>query len=305
VIAFEEVAARRAPLALSLVSLEWGPGVHAVVGGRRDGGPLLLALIAGAARPRSGRVIALEGTPSEAGVRRRVGYVPIAPALPDSMRVDEMLATAAAIRGEPAQTAEARLSILGIEAVARRAASTLSLEEARAVAVAEAVTSAVVRVLLLEEPLMSMDPRATTRLPEVLRARAREGWAVVVATASWQDASELADDHLLLQAGVVVGHHASLDGLAGVPPGGPARVRMVVSDPRALVARLAHEDGVDAVARRDTSVVAKGRNSVELARAAGRAVLSSGVELIEMRMEPAPLDDTRGSELASPGGRAP
>jgi ABC-type multidrug transport system ATPase subunit len=175
----------------------------------------------------------------------------------------------------------------------------LSHEETRAVAMAEAVTSSVVTVLLIEEPLVAIDARAAARLGEALRARSREGVAVVVTTASVRDAIELADDHVLLKSGVIVGRARSLDELAGLSPRG-ARVRMLVSDPRPLAAALAREEDVEAVARRDMAVVARGRDAVQLARAAARAIIASGVDVIELRIEAPTLDEARAAVAATP-----
>jgi ABC-2 type transport system ATP-binding protein len=294
VIAFEGVAARRAPLALASVSLAWGPGVHAVVGGSADGGLLLLALVAAACRPRSGRLRVLDGRPTDAAVRARVAFIPLQPPLPEAMRVREVLAIAAAIRGEPPRDAAERLRELGVEALASRAVETLSPGEARAVALTEAATSTRVRILLIEEPLVALDPRTATCLPEVLRARARDGWAVVIATASVRDAEELADDHVLMRDGAVVGQAASLDALARLSPQG-VRLRILASDARALAIALAREQGVDAVARRGETVVARGRDAVELAQAAGRAIAACGVDVTEMRIQPPSLDEARAA----------
>jgi ABC-2 type transport system ATP-binding protein len=313
VIAFEEVAARRAPLALARVSLAWGPGVHAVVGGASDGGLLLLALVAGRARPRSGRVLVLEGAPTDAGVRTQVAHVPLRPALPAMMRVSEVLATAAAIRGDGARDARDRLGVLGVEGLAARRVETLSPDEARAVALAEAVTSPRVRVLVVEEPLVAIDPRALARVPEVLRALSREppegpegsgGRAVVVATASVRDAAEIADDHVVLRQGVLVARAGSSDALARFAPHG-ARLRILTSDPRALAAALANEDGVEAVGRRGPCVTARGRDPVDLARAAGRAILVSGVDVTEVRSQPPSLEEAQAAVAPATGDPAP
>lgn len=293
-IALEGVAARRPPMALARLSAAWGGGAHAVVGAREDGGPLLLAIVAGHARPRAGSVRVLQGSPGDAAVRPRVAYVPLEPALPDAMRVREVLALAAAVRGEPAADAAERLAVLGVASLAPRPVRTLAPEEARAVALAEAVTSPSVRVLLVEEPLVGVDPRAVTRLPEALRARARDGCAVLVATASLRDAGDLADDHLLLRRGAVAGRATSLAELAAFATDG-VRVRVVASDPQALLAAVARDPAVEAVARRDAAVVARGRDVIALAAAVGRAVVESGVDVTEMRVEPPSLDDARSA----------
>ena len=51
-----------------------------------------------------------------------------------------------------------------------------------------------------------------------LRARARDGCAVVVATASLRDAGDVADAHVLLRGGTVAGTAGSLDELAAFTP---------------------------------------------------------------------------------------
>ena len=243
---------------------------------------------------RTGELRVLERSPEDAAVRPQIALVPLAPPLPDGMRVHEVLALAADLRGEPPTPAAQRLAALGVEALAPRTVRSLSHDEARAVALAEALTSTRVRVLLLDEPLVSLDPRAAGRLPALLRERASLGMAIVLATASVRDAGELADDHVVLRDGAVLGHAASLDGLSAFAPSG-ARMRVLASDPLALVAALAREPEIEAVARRDGVVVARGKDAKLLAQAVGRAVLAAGVELVEMRLEPPSLEDARAA----------
>jgi ABC-type multidrug transport system ATPase subunit len=146
--------------------------------------------------------------------------------------------------------------------------------------------------VLVEEPFVALDPRAASKLADAIRTRARDACAVVVATASARDASDLADDHVLLQAGAVVGRAASLELLSGSAAPG-ARVRIVTSQPQALLTELARDPGVEAIGRRDGAVVARGADALALARAAGRAVLASGADVIELRFEAPSIDDAR------------
>ncbi len=293
-IALEGVSARGAAGAVEKLTVTWGAGVHAVVGAPSDGGPLLLALAAGAVRPREGHVSVLQGGPNDAGVRERIAFVPFEPPLPEAMRVDELLATASTVRRDSAAAPVDRLRTVGLEALAPRRLRSLSREESRAVAVTEAVTAPGVRVILLEEPFVALDPRAATRLTALLRDRARDGCAVVLATASVRDACGVADDQLLLRGGAVLAQGRAVDLLGGFTPSG-ARLRIVASDARALVAALAREPDVSAVARRDGGVVARGADSLALARAAGRAVVESGVDVVEMRFESPTLEEVRSA----------
>ncbi|MBV9948592.1 MAG: hypothetical protein JOZ69_17220, partial [Myxococcales bacterium] len=287
----ENLAARRPGAALSGLSVAWGPGLHAVVGSPADGGPLLLALLAGAARPRSGRVRVLDAAPTDRAVRPRVAFVPVDPGLPDAPDVRAIFDLAAALRGESSRCEE-RLAAVGLGPLSRRRAASLSREERHGVAVAEALTSSVVRVVLLEEPFVGIDPRASSRLPAALAARAREGAAIVVATASVRDAGALGGDALRLRRGVRAGELWPLAWPGPAPPGQGARVRILASDALPLATALAREEAVEAVARHDGTVLARGGDMLALAQAAARAVAASGVNVIEMRIDrSAALDD--------------
>jgi len=254
----------------------------------------MLELIAGRARVRSGRLRVLGGNPIDELVRGQLALVTLSPPLPDALRVGEVLAVAASLRGEPPIDPLGRLATLGLEALVARPARTLSPEETRAVALVEALTSTRVRVMLLEEPLAGLDSRVTTRLPDLLRARARGGCTVLVATASVRDASDLADDHVLLRGGMVAGRAGSLDELAGFSPEG-ARIRVVTTDARALLAAVAREEAVEAVGRRDASVVVRGRDTVALAAAVGRAIVAGSVSVTELRVELPSMDEARAA----------
>jgi ABC-2 type transport system ATP-binding protein len=287
-------------MVLASVSLAWGAGVHAVLGASEDGGALLLALVAGAVRPRVGRVRVLGAAATDAGVRKQVAFVGLEPSLPEALRVHEVLALAAAIRQEPPRDAAARLAVLGVETLAVRKVRSLSRPEARAVALAEAVTSSRVRVLLANEPLVAVDPRAASRLPAVLRERAGDGCAVVVATGSPRDASELADDHVILRGGALVGRATSIELLAGFSPEG-VRLGIVLRDAsgaRSLASALAQDAQVEGVERRGACVTARGRQVEALARAAGRAIVDSGADVTELRIELPGLEEARSTSTA-------
>jgi ABC-2 type transport system ATP-binding protein len=306
VIALEDLAARRRPMALSKMSLVWGEGSHAVVGARGDGGPLLLALVAGLERPRSGRVRVLDADPTEAAVRRQIAFVPLEPALPEAMRVREALAVASGVRGEPSREAGERLRTLGVETLAERRVGSLTRGEARAVALVEALTSSTVRVVLVEEPLLAMDPRAGGRVPEALRRRGRDGCAVVVATSSMRDAGEIADDWVGLRAGAIVGGGGCVDALAAAAPEG-ASLRVVLrraGEVQALVAALAQETDVVTIERDEGAVRLRGRDAAALARAAGRAAVEADVDIAELRID-APAAAPGRSANGPASGSAP
>ena len=247
VIALEGVHARtaggRGRIASSVanVTLTW-EGVLAILGTPADGTTALLELLAGTIPVRAGRAVVGGLPPSEA--RARVAYVPLETALPDSLRVDEVCALAGELRGEPAMTPGSRLAPLGIEKLVNRRVRSLSPGEARAVSLAIALTSRA-PVLLIDEPLAGLDPAAPSRVVTALRARAQDGAAVIVTTASVRDATAVADQLGLLTRGVFTHLPPTL---AHVGPTG-TRLRVVVaaeaaSEVAPFVAALAAETAI-------------------------------------------------------------
>jgi ABC-type multidrug transport system ATPase subunit len=283
---------------LSDVSLEAGPGVLAVLGAPRDGAALFFDVIDGAIRPRRGRVTVL-GAPA-ADARRRVARVAVDAPLPSALRVEEVCDLAATLRGEPRRPATARLGVLGVAALARRPVRTLSHEERRAVAIAIALSSEA-DVVLLEEPLLAIDPVAPSLVIEALRSRVEDqkktDRLVIVTTASARDATRLGDRMGRLSAGV----YTSITNDDGWTRGGPARMRVVTtSNAGPLVAAITADDEVRGISHVATTVLGadstsgpraavitiSGPDMATLARALTRAIASSGaaVELIEPMM---------------------
>jgi len=277
VIELVRAVARLPPLALAPLDAALGAGTHALLGGQGDGPALVLALLAGRARLRAGQARVLGAPVGDAPVRRSIAYVPLDAVLPEALRVEESLAAAAEIRREPARDPAVRLEALGLGALARRTGRSLSRLEARAVALAEALTSSA-RILLLEEPLASIDPRALGTAAALLRARARDGACVVVATGSARDARSIGDQVFTFEQGAVVRRAPATDPLILAGPRGAA-VRLAASDPKRMAAAVAQESDVRDVTMEGDVVVVRGKDAVTLAAAAARVALREGIAL--------------------------
>ncbi|BCW86185.1 hypothetical protein NicSoilE8_38580 [Arthrobacter sp. NicSoilE8] len=100
-----------------------------------------------------------------------------------STRVEDEIALALELRGEPREDAKARtLEVaerIGVTALLHRDLSTLSAGEATLVAIAAAVVDRP-PVLLVDEPLADLDPNARHRVIAVLNSLARESGACVI-----------------------------------------------------------------------------------------------------------------------------
>jgi ABC-2 type transport system ATP-binding protein len=305
VIQLFDVTAHAAPYSLSTLSLEIGPGLHALVGRPVDGVPLLLAVVAGWIRPRAGKVLVLRSSPELA--RRQIAYVPLDSRLPPSLRVAEALEVAAAVRGDASDPPRHRLAALGIEPLADRFTHTLSLPETRAVLMAEAVTSRA-RVLLLDEPRVDLDPRASRALPAKLRERAADGAIVVLGTSSPRDALDLSNDAWVLSLGRLVGAAGATDPAILLAAAEPT-MRVVSSDARKLLSALSGEPHFARMELDHNAVILTGIDPKAMADAVTRAALATGVELEAMRVDAPHLEELRAAAArrrpARPGSLPP
>jgi ABC-type multidrug transport system ATPase subunit len=299
------VTAHAAPYSLSNVSLEIGPGLHALVGRPSDGVPLLLAVMAGWIRPRSGKVLVLRSAPALA--RRQMAYVPLDVRLPPFLRVAEALEVAATIRGVAVDPARHRLAELGVEPLADRFTQSLTVPEARAVLIAEAMTCKA-RVVLLDEPRVDLDPRASRALDVKLRERAADGAIVVVGTSSPRDALDLSGDAWVFSLGRVVGAAGATDPaflLAATTP----TLRVVSNDPRRLLAALSAERHFASMELDQNTLVLRGIDPTAMAGAVARCVLDTGVELEAMHVDAPLLEELRAAAArrrpARPGSLPP
>jgi thiamine transport system ATP-binding protein len=160
-------------VALDRVTLEVAEGeVVTVLGPSGSGKSTLLRVIAGLQRPKAGRVLLdgkdLAGVPPH---RRGIGLVFQDHALFHHRDVRGNVAFGLRMRGDAQNEIEARvrelLELVGLTGYERRSIATLSGGEQQRVALARAL-AAEPRVLLLDEPLGSLDRRLRDRLLEEL-----------------------------------------------------------------------------------------------------------------------------------------
>lgn len=285
------------------VTLEHARGVLAIIGARVDGTTLLLSVLAGNDKPKSGKV-------AVSAKRPEIAFVPLDVVLPESLKVDEVVALADALRGAPKRPTSAVLATLGVEALGARPVRSLSRAETRSVALAIALASPA-KLLLIEEPVAHLDPVATARVGEVLRARAAAGAVVVITTASVRDATRLGDHLSVLTQGKIT---ALPPELAHTGPEG-ARLRIVVAkaNAAALVGALAADGAVRTVetatfarAKSEeaeesvaTAVFVTGKDLLELAAAVNRASHETDTPVEAIESAVMPLDQIRAA-LAAP-----
>ncbi|MFI5372482.1 MAG: ABC transporter ATP-binding protein [Candidatus Eisenbacteria bacterium] len=192
------------------VSLSVEPGeIVGFLGPNGAGKTTTLRVTAGLLRPDAGSVVVaghpLGGEPLAA--RRAMGYVPDRPFLYERLTAYEFLAFVAALYDVPGPLARERgeslLQRLGLLAEARDLIETYSLGMRQKTAIAAALVHDP-PLLLLDEPLVGLDPQGARVLKDLLRERAGRGLGVLVSTHLLDVAERLCDRVVILRRGRVV-----------------------------------------------------------------------------------------------------
>jgi len=288
-------------LKISRVTFDAGNGsILAIVGAPRDGTSLLFDVIDGTALPKAGSVRAPE--------RARIARVTLDAPLPDMLRVDEVCALSAALRGGKAGDA---LAPLYLESLAKRSVRSLSTDERRAVTLAVALASATADVLLVEEPLAMLAPLATRVVADALREKAKAA-CVIVTTSSPRDATRVGDRIAVLVDGVLtpIEESNTVSNEAG-----SLRVVVAASQGKtgaaALIGALGREDAVGRVestafaAGAATALTVHGDDLGALAKAVTRAIAEAkiDVDLVEPSIMPLDLIRAQIAAHAAAGAR--
>ncbi len=172
-------------LAVDGLSLSIAPGeIVALLGPNGAGKSTALLAAAGALVPSHGLIRAngadLQKQPLEA--RAALGFADQPPSLYEFFTVAEHIAFVAATRGHTDREAQlALLRDLGLGKIADRLCRELSFGMRQRVGLAAALVGDV-RVVLLDETLNGLDPRAAKSAREVLSAVAARGTAILMST---------------------------------------------------------------------------------------------------------------------------
>lgn len=284
------LVAKAAPVRIGPLTLRLGPGAYALIGRPADGVSLLLSTFAGRTRASSGKTEALGASPLSANSRRGIGYVAIDAPLPESLRVEQALDLASRFRGEEIISASDRLAKLGIEALVGRRVGSLKLEERRAVAVAEAITSTKTQLLLIDEPFVSMDGRAAANLARLLRLRAAGGTCVVFATASTRDPLLIADEAFAFDRGSLIWRGNPSDRVA-LARGNSVCVRVTAIDIRALASALTKDERASRVTLEPGALVVEGAALVDICAAIATSARTAHTDITSIVPDAAPIDN--------------
>jgi ABC-2 type transport system ATP-binding protein len=208
------------PLVVDGLELRYGP-FHAVrgltfdvprgtvmglIGPNGCGKTSTLRAVVGLVRPADGRVLVSGAPPRSLAARRRFAYVPDEPVGLEELCVDEYLRLVRVLHGIGAVfdvRAAALRRAFALESRGRVRLGALSHGQRRSVAIVAALALAR-PLLVVDEATAALDPEASAALREALRAAARSGSAVLVATQELAFAERACDEIVLLSSGRAV-----------------------------------------------------------------------------------------------------
>jgi ABC-2 type transport system ATP-binding protein len=190
-------------------------GITALVGPNAAGKSTLIKTWVGFERPTRGAVTVAGTDPwrDRSAVLGQIGYVPQSPALYDALSVDDHLDLAVMLRPDfDRPYARQRLDELGIPG--DRGARTLSGGQQAQVALALALGTRA-RILLLDEPLASLDPLARREFLHVLTDAVRtDGATALLSSHIVTDVEQACDRLVVLGVGRILLHDTVSQALA-------------------------------------------------------------------------------------------
>ena len=250
--------------ALLGVSATLGIGLTGLLGPNGAGKSTLIRCLAGIQTWDAGE-IRVSNRPLEKAGRRQVGYMPETTAFPKELRVDAFLrfaCVAKGIKGDWRAEVERKAEAAGIAALGRRIIGTLSKGYRQRLALAQAMLGDP-PLLLLDEPVASLDPISVVEIREAIRAYSRSA-CVIVSTHQLAEARALCDRVLILDQGRLAfdgplaamgaGHDHDVeihvlgleprhvDGIIGVGPARAARAAPAPTGDGLVVVRLRDAD---------------------------------------------------------------
>jgi ABC-2 type transport system ATP-binding protein len=189
-LALEQLSKRFAGrLALDQLSLRVAPGeIYGLIGPNGSGKTTTVKLATGLYRPTAGRVLVdgvdLHAEPERA--KRRLGYVPDEPFAYERMSGREFLHLVGELWGVPTAGRGARIDELaatfaGLPPILDGHVDNYSRGNRQKLALVAALLHAP-RLLVVDEPIVGLDPESALRARELLRGFAAGGGAVLVCT---------------------------------------------------------------------------------------------------------------------------
>ncbi|HUK02933.1 MAG TPA: ABC transporter ATP-binding protein [Steroidobacteraceae bacterium] len=192
-----------ATTALTGIDLRIEPGrITALLGPNGAGKSTSIALLLGLLEPDSGRAELFGESPLRIEVRQRLGLMLQSAALPETLRVRELLSMTSKYYPQPLALAECAATA-AVTDLLPRFYGRLSGGQQRRVQFAVAICGRP-ELLVLDEPTVGLDITARTAVWQSVRSLAAAGCAVLLSTHHLEEAEALADHVAVIMQGRVV-----------------------------------------------------------------------------------------------------
>lgn len=276
-------------VAISEVSIGFGPGVTGLLGPNGAGKTTLLRVVAGLQRPSQGEVTVLGVNPrTDSAVYQKMSLVPEDEAIYERLTARQFVELVARLThvDDPKGRAEAVLGTVELLDSADRKLGGFSKGMRQRAKVAAALVTDP-EVLLLDEPLNGTDPVQRAQLIELFRDLGVAGRTVIVSSHVLVEVERMADrvvamvDGRLAAVGSVPTIRAAMTDI-------PRQVFIECSEPRTLASALIGTDGVVGVHVEDSQLRIEASDAGGLARLLPQIALDSGITISKVE----PLDDS-------------
>jgi ABC-2 type transport system ATP-binding protein len=270
-------------VAVSEVTIGFGPGVTGLLGPNGAGKTTLMRLIAGLQKPSQGEVQVLGVNPrSNTDVYRRMSLVPEDESLYDrepARRFVETMARLAKV-DHPTDRAATALETVGLTADAGRELGKFSKGMRQRAKVAAALVTDP-EVLLLDEPLNGADPVQRAELIRLFNELGSAGRTLIVSSHVLAEVERMADRVVAM----VDGRLAAVGSITTIRAAMTDRPRLVFvecSDPRGLGSALMAIEGVIGVHVEGANLRVEASDARALAMALPRVAMDSGVTITSL-----------------------
>ncbi len=182
--------------------------VFGLLGPNGSGKSTTIKLILGLLRPTSGRVAVFGKSPSDVGIKRRIGYLPEESYLYPFLNARETLDYYAKLFGLDHGTRAARidelLHMVGLEHAQFRPVREYSKGMQRRIGIAQALINDP-DLLILDEPTTGLDPIGTRQVKDLILELGRRGKTVILSSHLLSDVEDVVDRMAILYGGKMRG----------------------------------------------------------------------------------------------------
>lgn len=238
-------------IGLNGVTLDTRGPIVGLLGPNGSGKSTFLNLITGQLRPSSGELRVLGEVPwRNRPLSGRIGFVPEIDTFWEWMSGLDFVTRMTRLHGFSREESRTRAAVALTESQLpqeswTRAIGGYSRGMRQKTKIAQAIAHDP-ELLVLDEPLTGADPVSRRHLNELVRERAKQGTRVVFSSHVLHEVESLTDEVLVLSRGRLVAR-GRVEGIRRLIDEHPHRVRIEVSEPRALARDLIAQEGVVSV----------------------------------------------------------